>query len=70
MIMHYQNSGWGIGHNKFSAVAGNFDLGGYRSLVFDNGVILAFLGWSSSNMHPFNACLGLDEKKRDFYAVS
>jgi tetrahydromethanopterin S-methyltransferase subunit C len=51
----------------FSAsVAGNYDfVGSFIPLVFDNGVILAvFWVGAVAMLHPFNACLGPDEKQK------
>ncbi len=51
----------------FSAsVAGNYDfVGSFIPLVFDNGVILAvFWVGAMAMLHPFNACLGPDEKQK------
>ncbi len=56
-----------------AAVAGNYVFAGIIRNVFDNGVILAIFGVGTLAMaHPFNACLGPDEKqKRSLYlAVS
>ncbi len=51
----------------FSAsVAGNYDfVGSLIPKVFDNGVILAvFWVGAVAMLHPFNACLGPDEKQK------
>lgn len=50
----------------FSAsVAGNFEFGNIIKLVFDNGVMLAvFWVGAMALLHPFNACLGPDEKQK------
>ncbi len=49
-----------------AAVAGNFDfMGRIVPLVFDNGVMLAvFWVGAMAMLHPFNACLGPDEKQK------
>jgi len=49
-----------------SAVAGNFDfIGSIVPKVFDNGVMLAvFWVGAVAILHPFNACLGPDEKQK------
>ncbi|VVB91050.1 Tetrahydromethanopterin S-methyltransferase subunit C [uncultured archaeon] len=49
-----------------AAVAGNYDFMGSLILkVFDNGVILAvFWVGAMAMLHPFNACLGPDEKQK------
>lgn len=48
-----------------SAVAGNFEFGNIINLVFDNGVMLAvFWVGAMALLHPFNACLGPDEKQK------
>ena len=49
-----------------AAVAGNFDfLGSIIPRVFDNGVMLAvFWVGAVALLHPFNACLGPDEKQK------
>ncbi len=49
-----------------AAVAGNFDfMGSIVPLVFDNGVMLAvFWVGAMAMLHPFNACLGPDEKQK------
>jgi len=49
-----------------AAVAGNYDfVKNIIPLVFDNGVIL-FIFWvgAVALLHPFNACLGPDEKQK------
>ena len=56
-----------------ASVAGNYVFAGIIPKVFDNGVILAIFWVGTLAMaHPFNACLGPDEKqKRSLYlAVS
>ncbi len=48
-----------------AAVAGNFEFINIVKLVFDNGVILAvFWVGAVAMLHPFNACLGPDEKQK------
>ena len=48
-----------------SAVAGNFEFAKIVTLVFDNGIILAvFWVGAMAMLHPFNACLGPDEKQK------
>ncbi len=49
-----------------AAVAGNYDfVGSLIPKVFDNGVILAvFWVGAVALLHPFNACLGPDEKQK------
>ena len=48
-----------------AAVAGNFEFGNIIRLVFDNGVMLAvFWVGAMAMLHPFNACLGPDEKQK------
>lgn len=48
-----------------AAVAGNFEFANIVNLVFDNGVILAvFWVGAVAMLHPFNACLGPDEKQK------
>lgn len=49
-----------------AAVAGNFDfMGSIVPRVFDNGVMLAvFWVGAVALLHPFNACLGPDEKQK------
>lgn len=49
-----------------ASVAGNFDfLGSIIPKVFDNGVMLAvFWVGAVAILHPFNACLGPDEKQK------
>ena len=49
-----------------AAVAGNFDfMGSIIPKVFDNGVMLAvFWVGAMALLHPFNACLGPDEKQK------
>lgn len=49
-----------------AAVAGNFDfVGSLIPRVFDNGVMLAvFWVGAMALLHPFNACLGPDEKQK------
>lgn len=49
-----------------TAVAGNFDfMGSIVPLVFNNGVMLAvFWVGAMAILHPFNACLGPDEKQK------
>jgi len=50
----------------FSAsVAGNFEFNNIVTLVFDNGVMLAvFWVGAMAMLHPFNACLGPDERQK------
>jgi len=51
----------------FSAtVAGNYDfLNSFLPMVFDNGIILAvFWVGAVAILHPFNACLGPDERQK------
>ncbi len=48
-----------------AAVAGTFEFGSIVKLVFDNGVMLAvFWVGAMAMLHPFNACLGPDEKQK------
>ncbi len=49
-----------------TAVAGNFDfMGNIVPRVFDNGVMLVvFWVGAMAMLHPFNACLGPDEKQK------
>ncbi|MDP2845669.1 MAG: tetrahydromethanopterin S-methyltransferase subunit C [Candidatus Methanoperedens sp.] len=49
-----------------AAVAGNFDfMGSIIPNVFDNGVMLAvFWVGAMAILHPFNACLGPDERQK------
>ncbi len=48
-----------------AAVAGNYVFAGIIPKVFDNGVILAIFWVGTLAMaHPFNACLGPDEKQK------
>ncbi len=49
-----------------AAVAGNFDfMGSLIPKVFDNGVMLVvFWVGAMALLHPFNACLGPDEKQK------
>lgn len=48
-----------------AATAGNFQFANIVKLVFDNGVILAvFWVGAVAMLHPFNACLGPDEKQK------
>ncbi|MDD5617018.1 MAG: tetrahydromethanopterin S-methyltransferase subunit C [Candidatus Methanoperedens sp.] len=49
-----------------AAVAGNFDfMGSIVPKVFDNGIMLAvFWVGAMAMLHPFNACLGPDEKQK------
>ncbi len=49
-----------------AAVAGNFDfMGSIIPKVFDNGVMLAvFWVGAMAMLHPFNACLGPDERQK------
>lgn len=48
-----------------AAVAGNFEFANIVELVFDNGVMLAvFWVGAVAMLHPFNACLGPDEKQK------
>jgi len=48
-----------------AAVAGNFEFMNIVKLVFDNGVMLAvFWVGAMAMLHPFNACLGPDEKQK------
>lgn len=49
-----------------ASVAGNFDfMGSIVPKVFDNGVMLAvFWAGAMAILHPFNACLGPDEKQK------
>jgi len=47
------------------AVAGNFEFNNIITLVFDNGVMLAvFWVGAMAMLHPFNACLGPDERQK------
>lgn len=48
-----------------AAVAGNFEFNNIVTLVFDNGVMLAvFWVGAMAILHPFNACLGPDERQK------
>jgi len=48
-----------------TAVAGNFEFNNIITLVFDNGVMLAvFWVGAMAILHPFNACLGPDERQK------
>ncbi len=48
-----------------ASVAGNYVFAGIIPKVFDNGVILAIFWVGTLAMaHPFNACLGPDEKQK------
>jgi len=48
-----------------AAVAGNFVFNNIIKLVFDNGVMLAvFWVGAMAILHPFNACLGPDERQK------
>lgn len=48
-----------------AAVAGNYVFAGIIPKVFDNGVILAIFWVGTLAMaHPFNACLGPDERQK------
>ena len=48
-----------------AAVAGSFEFKTIINLVFDNGVMLAvFWVGAVAMLHPFNACLGPDEKQK------
>ncbi|MCX9085754.1 MAG: tetrahydromethanopterin S-methyltransferase subunit C [Candidatus Methanoperedens sp.] len=48
-----------------SAVAGNFEFNNIMLHVYDNGVMLAvFWVGAMAILHPFNACLGPDEKQK------
>jgi tetrahydromethanopterin S-methyltransferase subunit C len=48
-----------------AAVAGNFEFSNLISKVFDNGFMLAvFWVGAVALLHPFNACLGPDEKQK------
>ena len=48
-----------------AAVAGNFEFANIVTRVFDNGVMLAvFWVGAVAMLHPFNACLGPDEKQK------
>jgi tetrahydromethanopterin S-methyltransferase subunit C len=48
-----------------AAVAGNFEFNNIITLVFDNGVMLAvFWVGAVAMLHPFNACLGPDERQK------
>ena len=49
-----------------ASVAGNYDfMNGFIPKVFDNGVMLAvFWVGAVAMLHPFNACLGPDEKQK------
>ncbi len=48
-----------------AAVAGNFEFSNLIKMVFDNGIILAvFWVGAMAILHPFNACLGPDEKQK------
>ncbi|NJD75992.1 MAG: tetrahydromethanopterin S-methyltransferase subunit C [Candidatus Methanoperedens sp.] len=47
------------------AVAGNFEFSNIIAMVFDNGVMLAvFWVGAMAMLHPFNACLGPDERQK------
>lgn len=50
----------------FSAsAAGSFEFGNLIKMVFDNGIILVvFWVGAMAMLHPFNACLGPDEKQK------
>ena len=48
-----------------AAVAGNFEFNNIVTLVFDNGIMLAvFWVGAMAMLHPFNACLGPDERQK------
>jgi len=48
-----------------AAVAGNFEFNNIITKVFDNGVMLAvFWVGAMAILHPFNACLGPDERQK------
>jgi len=48
-----------------AAAAGSFEFGRLIELVFDNGFILVvFWVGAMAMLHPFNACLGPDEKQK------
>ncbi len=48
-----------------AAAAGSFEFGSLINLVFDNGIILVvFWVGAMAMLHPFNACLGPDEKQK------
>ena len=48
-----------------AAAAGSFEFGSLITLVFDNGIILGvFWIGAMAMLHPFNACLGPDEKQK------
>jgi tetrahydromethanopterin S-methyltransferase subunit C len=48
-----------------AAVAGNFEFNNIMMNVFDNGVMLAvFWVGAMAILHPFNACLGPDERQK------
>ena len=48
-----------------AAVAGNFEFNNIITIVFDNGVMLAvFWVGAMAILHPFNACLGPDERQK------
>ena len=48
-----------------AAAAGSFEFGSLIKLVFDNGIILVvFWVGAMAMLHPFNACLGPDEKQK------
>jgi tetrahydromethanopterin S-methyltransferase subunit C len=48
-----------------AAVAGNFEFGTFVTTVFNDGIILAvFWIGAVAILHPFNACLGPDEKQK------
>ena len=48
-----------------AAAAGSFEFGNLIKLVFDNGFILVvFWVGAMAMLHPFNACLGPDEKQK------
>ncbi|HLB71577.1 MAG TPA: tetrahydromethanopterin S-methyltransferase subunit C [Candidatus Methanoperedens sp.] len=48
-----------------AAVAGNFEFGNLIKMVFDNGVMLVVFWFGAmAILHPFNACLGPDEKQK------
>lgn len=48
-----------------AAAAGSFEFGTLVKMVFDNGIILVvFWVGAMAILHPFNACLGPDEKQK------
>lgn len=48
-----------------AAAAGSFEFGTLVKMVFDNGIILVvFWVGAMAMLHPFNACLGPDEKQK------